>query len=147
MERRSTVGLTRDAGWQIGVSITVAATPEQVWALLVGAGLRVWLGETAGGLPAEVGATGTTADGGRFEIRSYRELDRIRLRWSPPDSRSESTLQVTLREVRPGRTTLRFHQEQLPDSAARGRQRVHWESVRDELVAQLRGREDSAALR
>ena len=50
------VGLTRDAGFQIGVSRSVAVPLEQVWDTLVSdAGVRTWLGADVQ-LPSAAGA-------------------------------------------------------------------------------------------
>lgn len=130
------VGRTRDAGWQIGVSATLDADPAVVWELLTGAGLHLWLGGVDGGLPTLAGTTGTTTDGGWFEVRSFRQGDRVRLRWSPSgDPAQASTVQVTVRGSGAGRTRVGLHSEQLPDAASRDRQRVHWRAVMAEITA------------
>jgi hypothetical protein len=100
------VGKTKDAGWQIGVSRTVPLSAEEVWARL--APIEPWLGE-----PAD-------------DIRSNRPLDRIRVGWHG------TIVQVVIRPAASG-TSVRFHQERLPDEAARTRQREHWRAVLDRL--------------
>lgn len=130
------VGHTRDAGWEIGVSATVDADPAAVWGLLTGPGLHLWLGDVDGGLPTAPGTTGRTADGGWFDVRSFRPMDRVRLRWSPSgDPVQASTVQVTVRGSGAGRTRVGLHQEQLPNAASRDRQRVHWRAVMAEIAA------------
>lgn len=130
------VGLTRDAGFQIGVSRSVAVPLEQVWDTLVSdAGVRTWLGADVE-LPSTTGAPYRTATGTTGEVRSFHPHDRVRLTWRPPDWNHESTVQVTVSR-RNGRTVLRFHQERLADPDERDRQRAHWQSVLDSLVEQL----------
>jgi uncharacterized protein YndB with AHSA1/START domain len=130
------IGLTRDTGFQIGVSRSVATPLEQVWDMLVSdAGVRTWLGADVE-LPAERGAPYRTATGTSGEVRSFHPQDRLRLTWRPPDWDHESTVQVTVSR-RNGRTVLRFHQERLADPDERERQRAHWQSVLDSLVEQL----------
>ena len=57
----SPTGLTRDAGWQIGVSRTLPVDLATAWErLLAPAGLALWLGELTTG-PLTVGAPFATA--------------------------------------------------------------------------------------
>ena len=131
------VGLTRDAGFEIGVSRTVDLPPDRVWRTLVSdEGVAVWLGAGVQ-LPTDPAiAKGTpyrTADGTRGEIRSFHSTGRLRLTWQPPGWDHESTVQVTV-SSRGGRTVLRFHQERLADPAERARQRAHWRAVMDAVV-------------
>ena len=51
----SPVGLTKDAGWQIGVRKTLPVALEDAWNLLVSEeGLSLWLGDLPGFEPANV---------------------------------------------------------------------------------------------
>jgi uncharacterized protein YndB with AHSA1/START domain len=127
-------GLTRDAGWEIGVSRTLPVPIEHAWDHLTGAGTAAWLGgrvrlpETAGeevATPAGVG-----------ELRSHRPLDRLRLTWRPTGWDHETTVQVAVRAVGE-RTKVTFHQERLADAEERERQRTHWRAVVDRIAAEL----------
>ena len=90
------VGLTKDAGWEIGVSRTVPHPLDEVWRLLTSdEGLALWLGEGARLAPSR-GARYATADGTEGEVRGYRDRDRIRLTWRPPGWAHDSTLQVAV---------------------------------------------------
>ena len=130
------VGKTKDVGWEIGVSRTVAATPEEVWGLLTSRdGVAAWLGEGAE-LPAEPKTAYETTAGTTGELRSVRPLDRIRLTWHPESWDHESTVQVVIRPAKSG-TSIRFHQERLADAEERERQRAHWAEVIDRLEALL----------
>lgn len=131
-----TVGLTRDAGFEIGVSRTLDHPPSTVWTYLTSRnGIRRWLG---GGLdlPAARGDHYTAPDGTTGEVRSFHPLDRIRLTWRPVDWDHASIVQVAIAD-RGGRTLLRFHQERLADPDERARQRTHWAGVMDGVMADL----------
>ncbi|MFD5680229.1 SRPBCC family protein [Streptomyces bacillaris] len=126
------VGLTQDAGWEIGVSRTLHQPPQAVWEFITGPeGVALWLG-AEGPLPTEKGAPYRTADGPEGEIRSYRPGDRVRLTYGP------STVQVA---VTPGssedRAVLRFHQERLASAEEREERRTHWKAVMDRVAAEL----------
>ncbi|MBH0242268.1 SRPBCC domain-containing protein [Streptomyces cavourensis] len=126
------VGLTQDAGWEIGVSRTLRQPPQAVWEFITGPeGVALWLG-AEGPLPTEKGAPYRTADGTEGEIRSYRPGDRVRLTYGP------STVQVA---VAPGssedRAVLRFHQERLASAEEREERRTHWKAVMDRVAAEL----------
>lgn len=133
------VGLTEDAGWEIGVSRTVPYPVDAVWRVLTSdVGLAAWLGAGAT-IVAEPGTPYRTDDGTIGELRSFRPLDRVRLTWHPPGWDHESTVQVTVSRPpssRAGaeRTVLRFHQERLASQAEREQQRVHWQAAVDRLV-------------
>jgi uncharacterized protein YndB with AHSA1/START domain len=135
--RRSEVGHTRDAGWQIGVSKTVDRPVEAVWTFITSpAGVAIWLGEGVTVLP-ERGAGYETTAGVRGETRGFRELDRVRLTWQPPDWAHDTTLQLTVTSAGEGRATLRVHQERLADAVEREQQRRHWQAVITALVEAL----------
>ncbi|MEW9509011.1 SRPBCC family protein [Streptomyces bacillaris] len=126
------VGLTRDAGWEIGVSRTLHQPPQAVWEFIIGPeGVALWLG-AEGPLPTEKGAPYRTADGTEGEIRSYRPGDRVRLTYGP------STVQVAVTPgSSEGRAVLRFHQERLASAEEREERRTHWKAVMDRVAAEL----------
>jgi uncharacterized protein YndB with AHSA1/START domain len=127
--RRREVGHTRDAGWEIGVSKTIHRPVDEVWDFITSpAGIAVWLGEGVT-LLSEQGAGYETITGVQGETRSFRDLDRVRLTWQPPDWSHDTTLQLAVRSTGAGRTTLVVHQERLVDAAERERQRRHWQGV------------------
>lgn len=132
------VGLTRDAGWQVGVSRTLEAPLAAVWHLLVSpAGVATWLGRGVR-VPDERGGDFETADGTAGWWRSVRAHDRLRLSWRPAAWDHDTTLQVAVVAAGPQRATLRIHQERLASAVERERQREHWTGVLDELAAALR---------
>lgn len=122
-----TTGLTKDAGWEMGVRQTVAAPLPAVWEFLLGEGLPVWLGEIDA-LPTEKGAAYATADGVRGSIRSFTEDVRVRLTWRPDDWPHDTLLQVTVKESATG-TTIGFHHEKLADRNERRMMLGHWKNV------------------
>ncbi len=130
------VGKTKDAGWQIGVSITVPHPGTDVWDWLVSPeGLAVWLGrgvEFAG----EKGELYETDSGTSGELRSLRPLDRIRLTWQPHDWVHDSTVQIAV-DDKGDRTRIVFHQERLADAEERNEQRRHWKAVSQQVKQSL----------
>ncbi|MFP1627409.1 SRPBCC domain-containing protein [Streptomyces sp. 5K101] len=127
-----TTGLTKDAGWEIGVSRTLPLPPAAVWDFVASPeGVELWLGKGVR-LPAAKGETYETADGVRGEVRSYRPGDRIRVTYGP------STVQVAVSAARSGiGSVLRFHQERLADAEERERRRAHWKAVAAEVEKAL----------
>ncbi|TQS42463.1 SRPBCC family protein [Cryptosporangium phraense] len=132
----NTVGLTKDVGWQIGVSRTLPHPPEEVWSFLTSPpGLSLWLGPGAT-LTPEKGARYDTDDGTTGEVRSFRPGDRLRVTWQPPGWSHDSTVQVVVRPAAGG-TSVRFHQERLADVDERAAQREHWRRVLEAIEAAL----------
>ena len=134
------VGLTRDAGWQIGVSRTLPVTAEEAWDLLTSpGGLALWLGQ---GLSAPAkGARYRTADGTEGEFRSVRPGDRVRLTWRPRWREREAIVQVVL-VATPTGCSVRFHSERLNSAAERERMREHWRDALDRIERALAGGPD-----
>ncbi|WP_156755959.1 SRPBCC family protein [Actinokineospora pegani] len=127
------VGLTKDAGWQIGVSRTVPFPPEAVWTFLTGdEGLALWLGPGAT-LSPEPGTSYGTAAGVVGEVRGYRVNERVRV------THGDTVVQFTLSPAANSKTTLRFHQERMSSAAQREQQREHWQRVMADVVAALDG--------
>ncbi|WP_067975970.1 SRPBCC domain-containing protein [Nocardiopsis trehalosi] len=125
-------GLTKDAGWQVGVSRTLPHPPSVVWDFISGSeGVALWLGPGAV-LTPDPGAPYRTDDGTAGEVRGYRPGDRIRVTHGP------TTVQVAVAPAaRPGSTVLRFHQERMADAAERERRRAHWRRVLDAVADAL----------
>ncbi|MBB5856690.1 SRPBCC domain-containing protein [Amycolatopsis umgeniensis] len=131
------IGKTKDAGWEIGVSKTVAYQLEHVWDYLSGPGLATWLGDVR--LDPAKGAPYETAEGTVGEVRGYREREKIRLTWRPKGWGHESTVQVALRDAGPDKTVVVFHQERLAGPEERAAQREHWQAVLKIVVDDLAG--------
>lgn len=126
-------GLTRDAGWQIGVSRTLRATPDDVWALLTSPeGLSMWLGPGAQ-IGTERGTPWRADDGAHGETRSHHPGDRIRVTCRPAGWDHDTIVQIVVAPANDDRTSLRFHQERLADGEERARQREHWRAVMDRI--------------
>lgn len=135
MSERPT-GLTRDAGWQIGVSRTFRVSVEDAWDVLVSTeGLALWLGAGVD-TPLARGQRYQTHDGTTGEIRSVRPRDRVRLTWQPEGRPDDATVQVTVTPAASG-CTVRFHTDRLYDGDEREAMRAHWRTVADRLGATL----------
>ena len=127
-----TTGKTKDAGWEVGVRQTVAASSEVVWAFLLGEGLPLWLGETT--LPHTKGETYHTADGVAGEVRAFTDNAKVRLTWHPDDWPHDTTLQVSVKTA-VGGTTISIHHERLADREERRMMLGHWKNVVAHLAA------------
>jgi len=127
-------GLTKDAGWNIGVSKTLPHSVEDVWDFVISPeGVALWLGS---GVALQDGASYETDDGTVGEVRSLHRNDRVRLTWQPADWSHDSTVQVAV-SPSGGKTVLRFHQERLASADERERQRAHWSQVMTAMVEKL----------
>ncbi len=128
------VGLTRDAGWQVGVSRTLALDPDAAWALLLSpAGLAAWLGDDLAALPAAKGERYAAAGGTTGELRSLRPGDRVRVTWQPPGRGAPATLQAVVRPAAGG-ASVRLHAERLDGPEEREALRARWRAALEELA-------------
>jgi uncharacterized protein YndB with AHSA1/START domain len=128
---QDTVGQVADGTWQIGVRRTFPLSAEQLWhALLSPEGTSIWLG---GPLALEEGTEFTLENGTTGKVTVYRPGSHLRVRWQPAGWERASVVQIRVIAARTG-TTVSFHQEQLPDAAARAAMKAHWEAVIEQLV-------------
>ncbi|WP_154734502.1 SRPBCC domain-containing protein [Conexibacter sp. W3-3-2] len=132
----TSIGRTRDAGWQCGVRRTVAGVdPTGAWARLASAeGTAIWLG---GPVALEPGPY-ALADGREGEIRVVRPGSHVRLTWQAAPGDPDTTLQLRVLPARTG-TTVAVHQERLADAEQRAQMLAHWEGVLDALRPVLAG--------
>ncbi|MBW1600045.1 SRPBCC domain-containing protein [Streptomyces sp. JJ38] len=129
-------GFTQDAGWQIGVSKTLAHPPSAVWEFISSEeGLALWIGPGVR-LTPEKGSRYTTEEGDG-EVRSYRPGDRIRLTYRPKGDDHHTTRQIAVTATPDGRAMLRFHEERLRSAEERERRREHWQRVMTRVAAAL----------
>ena len=126
------VGQTAAAGYEVGARRTFPVTVDRAWSLLLSAeGLRVWLGSILS-LDLTKGARFRTEDGISGEVRTVTPGRRFRMTWQPDGWSEPSTLQITVIPAGGG-ATITFHQEQLPDEAAREQMRARWQKVLSQL--------------
>ncbi len=125
-------GLTKDAGWQIGVSRVVPLPPEVAWErLLSPEGTTTWLGVPIT-IPLERGARFEAPDGGHGEVRGVEPGRKLRIVWQAPGGDHERTLQLAVVEA-PGGASVRCHEERMLDAEEREHRRRHWRNVVDTL--------------
>ncbi|MBO7746126.1 SRPBCC domain-containing protein [Paenibacillus sp. MWE-103] len=132
---RIPVGVTKDAGVQIGLRRTLRAPKEQAWAYLTSAdGLPKWIGAGAD-MRWEAGETYETEEGGGGTIAVAEPKRKLRLTWRRPAWEPASRLQIYTLEAKSGGTTVSVHQEMLEDVYVREVMRRFWE---DKLQAMKR---------
>jgi uncharacterized protein YndB with AHSA1/START domain len=132
------VGETADAGFQVGVRITVAAPLNAVWdALASPAGKALWLrSEIAELVP---GAAYEAPGGTEGEIRVVKPLDRIRFTHCHPGAAPASTVQIALVRSAEAKTAITFHHEKLRDPDERELMRRHWKAVAERIKEMVEG--------
>jgi uncharacterized protein YndB with AHSA1/START domain len=129
--RSSKTGPTKDAGWEVGVRKTVAASLPVVWEYLMGDGMALWLGETE--FKRERDELYDTEDGVRGEVRTVTENVRLRLTWQPKDWPHDTVLEINVKEV-PAGTTIVIHHDHLRDREERYMMLGHWKNVIADLA-------------
>lgn len=127
---KNPVGKTKNSGWQAGARKTFPVSPDRAWQWLVSAeGLQTWLGS---GTISDLNPRSKFGlnDGTQGEIRVFKPGSHIRLTWQPKGWFKPSTIQV--RVIPNGRkTTIAFHQENLPDAGTRGKRKEFFLKVLD----------------
>lgn len=115
---KSTVGRTRDTGYQIGARKSLPMDHREAWQHITSReGARLWLGDIPGFVFAK-GATFRLANGTTGVIRVLQPESHLRLTWQPPGWERPSVIQV--RVLPKGEeTVVAFHQEHLPGPAER----------------------------
>jgi uncharacterized protein YndB with AHSA1/START domain len=129
-------GLTKATGYQVGARRSLPIKLEAAWELLISpAGVVLWLGEPEA-LRWEPGAPYRLADGTTGVIRVFKPNSHVRLTWQPPGWARPATIQV--RVIPSGdRTVFAFHQEHLPDAAARSERRARFKAALEALSQEI----------
>ncbi|SEB54330.1 SRPBCC domain-containing protein [Paenibacillus sp. GP183] len=123
------VGLTKSAGFQIGVRRTLPITPEKAWQLILSQeGLQIWLGDLSS-LPLQKGEKYRTREGVSGEMRVVKPKEQLRMTLQNENWTRPSTCQIRLIPTSSGKTTISFHQENLNSAAEREEMKLHWEEV------------------
>ena len=133
---KTTVGQTKNAGYQIGARRTLAIHPDDAWRLLTSPeGLSIWLHPQAN-LELIPGAYYKLPDGCAGEVRVFKPGSHLRITWHPAGWERASTLQV--RVIASGaKTVIAFHQEHLPDPGQREERRRFFTEALDKIEAVL----------
>ena len=132
MENNRPVGLSKDAGFQIGARRTLPIALEDAWQLLISkTGVEIWLGSVRE-LDFTKGEKYALDDGCTGEVRVFSPNSHLRITWQPPDWDRASTIQVRV-IPRGEKTMMAFHQEHLPGSKERTERRAHFMAVLDRL--------------
>lgn len=116
-------------GFSVSVQRSVAAEAAAVWdSLTAPSGLVALVG--AVDPPAlVVGAVVATTDGARYEVRTVRAPDRLRLRCERPDHPGATVVEVSIAARAARGATVRIMHDKLPDAAAREAMRAHWRAA------------------
>jgi uncharacterized protein YndB with AHSA1/START domain len=135
------VGETVDAGFQVGVQRSLAATAAEAWELITSRP-ELWLGERVSvafdeGEQYEV-PPGNGAPGASGEVRVVKPGDRLRMTWQPEGWPAPATLQLTLSESGSGKTAIHAHLEKLPHADAREAMRTRWREALERIATAAR---------
>ncbi|HEX7557489.1 MAG TPA: SRPBCC domain-containing protein [Leptolinea sp.] len=130
------IGLTKMSGFEFGLRKTLPVSVDLAWQFLTSpAGIRIWLGESRD-FALLKGAVYHTVDGASGIVRVVNPEDNLRLTWQPLDWTKPSTIQV--RVIPAGdKTTISFHQENLPDAESREMMRQRWEEIMAKIEKEL----------
>lgn len=127
------IGLTANGLWQAGVRRTLPVRPELAWDFLLKPDvLRIWLGDGVANKIAE-GTEFQLQDGTRCCVTVFQSGSHLRLQWQPSGYAKPAILQVRVIPAG-GRTTFAFHQENLPDEAARRERLDYYKDALDQMA-------------
>jgi len=138
---RTPVGVTKDAGVQIGVRKTIAAEPERVWRFMLSAGgLKLWIGSVPE-FRLEKGFEFESAEGVTGKLTVVQPLHKLRMAWKRPEWERPSRLQISFLSAGQGKTTVAVHQEMLEDVYIREMMR----RFREETLGRIREETETAS--
>jgi uncharacterized protein YndB with AHSA1/START domain len=125
-------GLTKDAGFQMGIRKTFPMSVGQVWELLFSeAGIKLWLGNLKD-LKWEKNEEYQTSEGTEGKVRIFKLYSHIRITWKKKEWHSFSTLQIRTIKSKE-KTVISFHQDRLISTVQREEMLVYWENVLNNL--------------
>ena len=121
------VGLTKDVGWQFGLSKTFPYAQKYLWDFMFSeAGLAIWLGEITGEL--KVKEAYSTKEGIEGFVRVFTPYSHIRINWKRKNWKNTSTVQVRIMGD-DKKATISFHQEKLLDQNQREEMKLYWNKI------------------
>lgn len=123
------------SGFQMGVQTTIPLPALEVWNFIASEeGIALWLGDIVKMDFHEKGEY-LTKEGVTGKITVIKQASHIRMTWKPDKWREHSVLQVRT-TPKGDRTTLGFHQENLPDAFERENMRTRWKE-KSRKIAEL----------
>ncbi|GIO28576.1 SRPBCC family protein [Ornithinibacillus bavariensis] len=126
------IGQTKAVGFQVGVRRTFPISQEKAWELVTSAeGFELWLGLNTS-LILKPGQA-YIAKTGAGELRVVKPLEQLRLTWKKDEWHKPSTVQIRFIPKEHNKTTISFHQENLPNQNVREEMKEYWENVLEEL--------------
>lgn len=139
--REKPVGLTKDVGWQFGLSKTFPYAQTYLWDFMFSeAGLSIWLGELTDEL--KVKKNYRTKGGIEGFVRVFTPYSHIRMNWKKKNWENTSTVQVRIMGD-DKKATIRFHQEKLQDHNQREEMKLHWNKIMTAIERALTSKKKS----
>lgn len=127
-----TIGMTTTSDFQVGVRRTFPIPASRAWSLVTSPeGVGAWLGAGAS-LRFEKGETYRLADGTTGVVRVVNPGESVRLTWHPEGWAKPSTIQIRV-EDKGEKSVIAFHEEKLPDAAAREARLARFKAALDAL--------------
>ena len=116
----------------VGARRTFPISSDEAWKLVTSEkGISAWLGNLPG-FNTEQGTAFRLTDDTHGEVTTFIPGSHIRLTWQPKGYARPSIIQV--RAIPNGKkTTIAFHQEQLPDATTRSERGKYFRRALDEL--------------
>lgn len=134
---RTPVGVTKDAGVQIGVRKTMAVNKEAVWNFLLSPrGLSLWIGRVPE-FRLQTGFAFASAEGVTGKLTVVQPLHKLRMTWKRPEWDQPSRLQLYVLSAASGKTTVAIHQEMLEDVYIRDMMRQFWDGTLRQIQKEL----------
>ena len=132
MSVKKEVGLTKDAGWQMGVRKTLDTDFDRVWDFMFSdKGLNLWLGPIKAE-QLEVGKAMDLDHGIWFKIVVFKPFSHIRMQWKKREWSNTSRLQLRIIRSKE-KTVVSFAQEMMRNQTQREEMIVHWKKVAERL--------------
>ncbi|BBU38901.1 MAG: ATPase [Bacillaceae bacterium] len=139
---RIPVGVTKDAGVQIGVRKTIKVEQEKVWDYLTSPqGLPLWIGDVSE-FRLQKGYEFKSKEGICGKLTVVLPFRKLRMKWKLPEWEKPSRLQLYLLPTDSGKTTIAIHQEMLDDVYVRELMRRFWADKLEQIKNYLEGRNE-----
>lgn len=139
---RIPVGVTKDAGVQIGVRKAIKVEKEKVWDYLTSPqGLLLWIGDVSE-FRLQKGYEFKSKEGICGKLTVVLPFRKLRMKWKLPEWEKPSRLQLYLLPTDSGKTTIAIHQEMLDDVYVRELMRRFWADKLEQIKNYLEGRNE-----
>jgi len=143
MSKKKITGLTKDAGFQMGIRRVIPVAPADAWDFIFSEeGVAMWFGKVKEWEGVVLNEPFKSAGGHEGVLKVVKPYSHLRMRFKKKGWDHQTTLQIRVLKAKGG-TTLAFHHDHLAGVEERKAMLSHWQKVLTRVSKKLTGQKTS----